>query len=156
MLRINCKFAHYIHPAYLGEEYFEDWLQKMKSSPFKSNREAVIEGVYPIHVDRIDTQNGVELRISLYTDFWFPWNTGSDPEELAQYKEDMYDNRQLAWRHTPRLNRSLAEIKQLVIEAGGTWEVSKENVYEQYQHMVMDTGIELNMPDDVKYLKNKE
>lgn len=38
----------------------------------------------------------------------------------CDYKR-FFDNRELASRHTPRLNRFLAEAKAAVIDAGGTW-----------------------------------
>jgi len=112
-----------------------------------------IAQVSPLSISEINQNH---LQISLHTDIWFPWVVGFMTDKPVQSKEEMYDNRQLAWRHTPRLNQCLTEIKELVVKAGGTWEVGTENVHEEYQHMVMDTGIELGMPDDVKYLKNNE
>lgn len=149
---LDSRFAYYKAPFVLLEEYFSEWLADTKTSPFQVVREEHVEGVYPLRIDKKDTF----IKISLFTDLWFPWCVGLNLKKPAQTKENMYDNRQLAWRHTPRLNQCLTEIRQIVLDAGGTWEIGKENVHEEYQHMVTETGIELGMPDDVRYLKNNE
>lgn len=156
VLRANCRFADYIYPFQLAERFYDKWVHAMKGSPFQSNREAVVEGVYPIHIDIVENTDPIQISINLHSDFWFPWCMGWTYDNPATSKDEMYDNRQLAWRHTPRLNQCLIEIRQLVFDINGTWEVRTEDVHEQYQHMVTETGIELGMPDDVRYLKNNE
>lgn len=153
LLRCNSKLSYYLAPFCLYEEYFDEWKERVKASEFLSNRERYINDVYPIHVIKANSLNSVEIRINLYTDFWFPWNMGLKRKEPATSINDMFDNRQGAWRHTPRLNQCLAEIRQRVLESGGSWEIGREHVHQQYQHMVRETGIELGMPDEVKYIK---
>jgi hypothetical protein len=72
----------------------------------------------------LDWAREVRVQLRLDTDIWFPSVMGmleDIPEEGL--KPDRYDNRELALRHTPRLNAFLAEIRQLALEAGGRWEV---------------------------------
>jgi hypothetical protein len=72
----------------------------------------------------VDWAQEVRVQIRLDTDIWFPYVTGMC-EEIPEEgnKPDLYDNRELAARHTPRLNAFLGEIRRLSIELGGRWEV---------------------------------
>ena len=63
----------------------------------------------------------VQVTLSTFTDIWLPWVPG--------FMEDDYDpgcpfdNRPLAVRHTPRLNRFLAEARDGTRAIGGNWSV---------------------------------
>ena len=58
------------------------------------------------------------VTFSIYSDIWFPFVTG---EAHPSYDGARYfDNRELAMRHTPRLNAFLDEISAAVLATGGT------------------------------------
>lgn len=83
------------------------------------------------------------IEISLMTDIWFPWVVGFMEETPAKQRETMYDNRQLAFRHTPRLNDYLQHLRTLTNWLGMTWELS--HVHPLYQWMVNEGGIMLDV-----------
>ncbi len=70
-----------------------------------------------------------ELCIALHTNIWFSWvyridEWGFIDDKLVLIKEAAwYDNRELARRHTPRLNKFIQQVKKLTLEMGGTWEI---------------------------------
>jgi hypothetical protein len=91
----------------------------------------------------IDKTRDVRIQVRLDTDIWFPHVMGmlEDPPEDGE-KPDMYDNRALAERHTPRLNAFLGELRQLAIELGGRWEqLEVDGVAVNYAHMWNEKGI---------------
>lgn len=57
---------------------------------------------------------------SSYSDIWFPEVQGHLVRERA-YDLPALDNRELALRHTPRLNRFLAVARAATLQAGGQW-----------------------------------
>jgi hypothetical protein len=92
------------------------------------------------------------LQIALTSDIWFPIVDGSmerkvginmDFDEETRY-EGGFDNRELANRHTPRLNRFLSAIAAKVIEMGGEWSIG-EDVGSEYRKKMTLTGIKLNI-----------
>jgi hypothetical protein len=83
------------------------------------------------------------IEISLMTDIWFPWVVGFMEEIPTKQRKNMYDNRQLAFRHTPRLNDYLKELRALTDSLDMTWELS--NVHPLYSWMVSEKGINLDM-----------
>lgn len=63
---------------------------------------------------------------SSYSDIWFPEVEGHLVREGARLLPPL-DNRELARRHTPRLNRFLAVARAATLQAGGTWRVDEES-----------------------------
>jgi hypothetical protein len=97
------------------------------------------------------------VRVVLNSDIWFPVIEGYSERkvglgairvELAADKEARYqgvfDNRELANRHTPRLNRFLSAIAAKVIEMGGEWSIG-EDVDPKYREQMTLTGIKLDI-----------
>lgn len=71
---------------------------------------------------RVDHAEDVVIEIRLDTDLWFPRVMGMcEPIPDDEDAPESYDNRELAARHTPRLNRFLAEVRKRTIELGGRW-----------------------------------
>jgi hypothetical protein len=79
------------------------------------------------------------LSICLQTDIWFPWVHGF----LGEPKR-WNDNTDLALRHTPRLNRFLARVKELTLQFGGKWERSNDQHISTYWPMIGEEGILLD------------
>jgi hypothetical protein len=91
--------------------------------------------------------NSTYLFINLYTDIWFPEVGGflEDQDELYENRV-FYDNRELALRHTPRLNRFLISVRDLTLEFGGTWSVDRDpESEERYDRMHDENGINLDI-----------
>jgi|JI10StandDraft_1071094.scaffolds.fasta_scaffold30079_3 hypothetical protein len=85
-----------------------------------------------------------KLGFMTYTDLWFPFVLGvAHPSCDA---ERYFDNRELASRHTPRLNRFLSEVLDLVVAAGGRWEVDDDVVPRGLKPWVTERGIRLDGP----------
>jgi hypothetical protein len=89
--------------------------------------------------------------ISIKTDIWFPWVVGYEEMGEGDWVAptrigEMYDNRALAARHTVRLNRFLASVKELVESIGGTWEPDDPGeIYGWYLAMYKPWGIDLDV-----------
>ena len=80
------------------------------------------------------------IRIELATDIWFPFVAGL----LEAASPRMYDNAELAARHTPRLNAFLRDVRAAAERAGGTWALADpENYGTRYAEMTHVGGIEL-------------
>ena len=95
------------------------------------------------HVAAVDIEHyrwdeGVSFLISLRTDIWFPSVRGW----LDNSQRIGFDNRELAARHTPRLNRFLCSLFHLAQELDGDWEVLKGSPY--YAEAVDLHGIRLD------------
>lgn len=82
--------------------------------------------------------------ISLYSDIWFPYVMGF--AHPAVDLERFFDNRELAERNTPRLNRMLAKIARLVTDAGGGWYIDEEDRAAMYAPWLSSEGIVLDGP----------
>jgi hypothetical protein len=70
-----------------------------------------------------------EISINLHSDIWFPWIKGFVEGNISHIRSfthpilgKAYDNRELANYHTPRLNKFLKTISQLILDYGGMWE----------------------------------
>jgi hypothetical protein len=97
---------------------------------------------------------GCSISIMLTSDIWFPVVKGSVEKKVgiwhtfgadkAAHYERGFDNRELANRHTPRLNRFLSAIAEKVIEMGGKWSVG-EYVNSEYREQMTLTGIKLDV-----------
>lgn len=149
----NARIFYYSRPESIELRSFQNIVKAIGPAGKDYMHDRIAEGIYPIHIKNVVDTTSLRIEIILPTDLWFPWIVGFAKNKPAITKEEMYDNRQLAWGHTPRLNRCLAEIKQLVLDTGGTWEIGTDDIHEQYQHMVTETGIDLNMPDGVSQVK---
>jgi hypothetical protein len=97
---------------------------------------------------------GCYINIKLTSDIWFPIVDGSverkvgidtsfDTDEIAYYTGG-FDNRELANRHTPRLNRFLSAIAEKVIEMGGEWSLGPY-VDPKYLKKMTLTGIKMDV-----------
>jgi hypothetical protein len=94
------------------------------------------------------------VTIMLTSDIWFPIVKGSLEKKVgiwhtfgadeAGYCEGGFDNRELANRHTPRLNRFLSAIAAKVIEMGGEWSIG-EYIDPKYKEQMTLTGIKLDI-----------
>jgi hypothetical protein len=89
----------------------------------------------------------LEIWISLYTDIWFPQVLGFAEPGLSDRMQsrEFFDNRPLAERHTPRLNRFFQAVRGAAIVAGATWEIDRDNDarYDLYREMYSAEGIHL-------------
>jgi hypothetical protein len=86
----------------------------------------------------------VSFTVELHSDIWWPFIFGS-----AHTRANMthyFDNRELAARHTPRLNAFLRETAAAVVAAGGTWEVDRDETGTDSGRWVSDGGIALDGP----------
>jgi hypothetical protein len=74
-----------------------------------------------VPVDNRPNRLPVALLIHIQSDIWFPWVYGSAHPEADHIR--MFDNRELANRHTPRLNAFLGEVAAAARGAGGRFEI---------------------------------
>lgn len=92
------------------------------------------------------------LDITLHTDIWFPWVVNFSHaqwfREVEPAANGLYDNRQLALRHTPRLNRFLEGVRRATDNIGGAWKLDQVSVHPQYRDQVSENGIHLEYPPD--------
>lgn len=80
------------------------------------------------------------VKIVFECDIWLPWVPGYfDPSD----RENFYDNRPLAERHTPRLNEFLAAVRAASASRGGGWEVVRLSERPWLPRMLVDDGIDL-------------
>jgi hypothetical protein len=79
--------------------------------------------------------------VQLFTDIWFPQVIGFAESDYGKEREEEgYDNRELALCHTPRFNRFLLSVRQLVLDYGGTWSIG-DDVGVGYGHAITENGI---------------
>jgi hypothetical protein len=92
----------------------------------------------------------ISISLTLDTDIWFPRVVGfldSDDDAPSPSLSEMHDNRVLASRHTPRLNRFLTEVHSLVVELNGRWTLTEpEEQISEYRKMRREDGIEIDLP----------
>jgi hypothetical protein len=99
--------------------------------------------------DRIDVGNkwGISptLTIKTYSDIWFPFVV--DPTERRRVGSvvELFDNRELANCHTPRLNQFLGETYQLAKKYGADWEIETGYIHDKYKPMITKTSILLDL-----------
>jgi hypothetical protein len=77
--------------------------------------------------------------LSLYSDIWFPFVIGF--AHPAADDTRFFDNRELANRHTTRLNRLLGRISRRVFEAGGRWYLDEDDLDPKYAPWLSADGI---------------
>lgn len=94
---------------------------------------------------RAPTSEPILVTIALPSDIWLPRVVGFlDDRDAPPRAEDMFDNRPLAQRHTPRLNEFIGAVRALVAELGGTWQpLDAAETLGAYRHMWHDAGIDL-------------
>jgi hypothetical protein len=88
-----------------------------------------------------------EFRIQLYSDIWFPRVIGMAGQGFSDRIEsrELFDNRALAERHTPRFNRFLGDVSKEARARGATMEIDSDTdpIYELYREMCAEAGIRL-------------
>ncbi len=67
----------------------------------------------------------ISLGFETQSDVWFPFISGA-AHPWCDHKR-YFDNRALASRHTPRLNRFLATAQAVILAVGGTWRLEAES-----------------------------
>jgi hypothetical protein len=82
-----------------------------------------------------------EVRFSIHSDIWFPWCFGLTHPEF-DYKR-MFDNRELAGRHTPRLNAFLEAVEAKTLELGGSWQIDSDEIGTGMSPWLTAHGIDL-------------
>lgn len=92
----------------------------------------------------VQNLGGQVVLFTTYTDIWFPFVTGA--AHPSWDSERFFDNRELASRHTPRLNAYLEAVASAVIAAGGRWEIEHACVARQLSPWVTERGILLDGP----------
>ena len=94
---------------------------------------------FTIAINRLQTY----VSIRLYSDIWFPWIVGliDETHDLAK----RFDNRALAQRHTPRLNRFLCAAREATLAAECPWSLNRDPdaLRSDCHFMVNDEGIDL-------------
>jgi hypothetical protein len=81
------------------------------------------------------------VRFEIHSDIWFPWLQGSlDGSDMTF----PHDNRELANRHSPRLNQLLAAAREATLQAGGTWGLDPDNCDGHSWFMFHDSGVALD------------
>jgi hypothetical protein len=84
---------------------------------------------------------------AIHSDIWFPWVFGS-AHPWTDHRR-MFDNRELANRHTPRLNAFLAEVAEAARRVGGSFGVYDDETSGRARAWVDDQGVRLDwMPPD--------
>lgn len=88
--------------------------------------------------------------IRLRSDVWYPYVYGYLGKKHGTINSSaLFDNRELANRHTPRLNRFLAKLRERAMEQGYTWIlVDYELVYKHYRPYITETGINLALDEN--------
>jgi hypothetical protein len=101
---------------------------------------------FPTEAGAVVTRGARRFRfeVELHSDLWFPWVYGSAHPEADHLR--MFDNRALATRHTPRLNRFLEAVAAEVRAAGGSWEVDLDATGTSAIDWVVDAGLDLDRP----------
>lgn len=93
-------------------------------------------------VDRSRHPLPVAALIALHSDLWFPWVFGSAHPDADHRR--MFDNRELARRHTPRLNAFLRDAAAAVRSAGGRFAVHDDETATWGRDWIDDDGVRLD------------
>ena len=84
----------------------------------------------------------LQIRIAIHSDIWFPWVFGAAHPQ-ADY-ERMFDNRELACRHTPRLDAFLGAVAAEIASLGGRWTVDDDETAKNVRAWVDQDGVKLD------------
>jgi hypothetical protein len=135
-------------PNYWPELSEEEILEEKKSidKTYKSSCSAILFSGSMVSKDN-EIDYGSYLFINLFTDIWFPKVGGFLEDQPVLYEDRVfYDNSELALRHTPRLNRFLANVRDITLEMGGTWHVDKDGYpTSRYEEQFNEDGIILDI-----------
>ncbi|MBL8627491.1 MAG: hypothetical protein JNK64_39775 [Myxococcales bacterium] len=84
------------------------------------------------------------IAIATYSDIWFPFVTGA-AHPWADFVR-RFDNRELAGRHSPRLNRFLGEARRTAEAMGFSWGLADDESRKSYGRWLSGDGIALDGP----------
>jgi len=84
----------------------------------------------------------VAVYLGIHSDIWFPWVYGSAHPEADHVR--MFDNRELASRHTPRLNAFLGEVALAARGVGGSFGVWPDETGTRAADWVDDSSVRLD------------
>jgi hypothetical protein len=89
----------------------------------------------------------VEVDFRLQTDIWLPW-VDAIPQKTREHSfdTDYWDNRPLAQRHSPRLNKFLEVVREATEGIGGRWRLDRVTTRPDLGHQVDEKGIKVDMP----------
>lgn len=156
---VYSKIAYYNKNNILKEEFIKDMgslMVETRDIDIENTPSRFVRKTSPIDImggciaDASDCSNGddIHIFIGLYSDIWFPWLLGALEKENDSIAVNhpvlgkAYDNRELAYHHTPRLNKFLFEVFELVSNYGGEWEKGDDTSF--YSQMFNETGIYLD------------
>jgi hypothetical protein len=91
----------------------------------------------PLFVDKIPH---VRVRFMFHSDIWLPWLWGHYVPR-AQLAPELYDNGELAERHTPRLNAFLATVREETLALGGAWQLEDDDILAHVRAQLDEHGI---------------
>jgi hypothetical protein len=126
------KLLNRLHP----NPYSSYWINR--GSPLS------ITSYFPVELENEKRTN--HLIIRLESDIWFSKVMGL-LEEYPADRDDMamYDNRELAACHTPRLNRFIESIRAAALSMDAEWNLVMDDYCWRYQPMLTETGIKLDI-----------
>jgi hypothetical protein len=102
-----------------------------------------------VPVDNSSHPLPVAVLIAIHSDIWFPWVFGGAHPEADLRR--MFDNRELASCHTPRLNAFLGEVAAAARRVGGSFGVWPDGTADPAIHWVDDSSVLLDWdpPDGI-------
>lgn len=156
--RVSARIAYYDLAGHLVEGEIEDFgllLQSLRPADVGVSA-GLMSHSQPVDIrgSRVDFRdstrstgtirpNRLWLDFRIASDIWLPWVDGILEE---RYDPDRpYDNRPLAERHTPRLNRFLATVREATLAVGGTWTLDIDEVRRDRLRIIHDEGIRLDV-----------
>lgn len=133
----------------LDEEVGDMWelLKRLHPNEYDLSRPARVSpidimGVGNIPTDKnIGLERGIGAQIYLFTDIWFP-----SLKRVSDASVKEFDNSELAYRHTPRLNNFLTSVRDITLQWGGHWRVMSPSVQESAHYKAQLTEIGIKLP----------
>ena len=95
-----------------------------------------------VPVDKRSNRLPVAVLLGIHSDIWFPWVYGSAHPEADHVR--MFDNRELASRHTPRLNAFLGDVALAARGVGGSFGVWPDETGTRAADWVDDSSVLLD------------
>jgi len=110
-------------------------------------RYTVVDGRIP--VDNRPNPRPVAVYFGIHSDIWFPWVFGA--AHPLRDLQRMFDNRELAHCHTPRLNAFLRDVAAAARQAGGSFSVCPDETAGPALEWVDDASVLLDWepPDGI-------
>ncbi|MGI5212353.1 hypothetical protein [Plantactinospora sp. CA-290183] len=96
----------------------------------------------------LDSAPEIDLAVSSYSDVWLPWCSARYEE--GAHLDDLADNRELARRHTPRLNEFLAGVGAIAERTGGALRVNPDDTAPRLEFQLHDHGVRLDVDDPLE------